>query len=170
MTQYPTNFSVDNINLGPCYVYFKGVHVGHTYGGVTVSITQSVIELKSDQYGEVPVKVVDAGLRIEVTANMTESSFANLNMLFSTATDQTTHLTFGKAIGGEIQTGELVLEPTDGSEIFQIYKAAPNIGEAVEIAFTPDKQRVLACKFVGLVDNTRASGDQMFRIGGFSSS
>ncbi|MDY0313754.1 MAG: hypothetical protein RBR32_01625 [Bacteroidales bacterium] len=111
----------------------------------------------------------DAGIRIEVTVNMTENVFSNVKILFSTYLDKTDHLEFGRPVGGDIVTGELVLEPTDGSEVYQIYKAAPNIGEAVEIAFTADTQRVFSCKFVGLIDDTRAVGDQLFRLGGFSS-
>lgn len=170
MTVYAVAGNADQISIGPCHVYFKGVHVGHTYGGVSVSVTQSVYELKTDQYGETPVRVLEGGLKIEITVNMTEATFANLKILFASATDQTTYLTFGKPVGTAISTGELVLEPIDGSSIFQIYKAAPNIGGAIEIAFTTDKQRVYACKFVGLIDDDRASGDQLFRIGGFSSS
>ncbi len=170
MSQYPLSFDSDNISIGPCYVYFDGVHVGHTFGGVTVSITQNTYELKSDQYGETPLRVLDAGLVMEVTVNMTESTFANLKLLFASAVDQTTYLTFGKPVGEVVATGELVLEPIDGSEIYQIYNAAPNVGGAVEIAFTTDNQRVYACRFVALIDDQRVSGDQLFRIGGFSSS
>jgi hypothetical protein len=169
MAQYPLVFDSDNISIGPCYVFFAGVHVGHTFGGVTVSITQNTYELKSDQYGETPLRVLDAGLVMEVTVNMTESTFANLKLLFASAVDETTYLTFGKPVGEPISTGELVLEPIDGSEIYQIYNAAPNVGGAVEIAFTTDNQRVYACRFMGLIDDARVSGDQLFRIGGFSS-
>ena len=169
MTTYPTAFDSENISIGPAFIYFKGRHIGHTYGGVSISITQNVYELKSDQYGETPVKVIDAGLALEVTANLTESTFDNLKMLFASAVDNTTFLTFGKPVGGPISAGELVIEPIDGSDVFQIYKAAPNIGGAVEIGFTTDNQRVYACKFVGLIDDGRPAGDQLFRIGGFSS-
>ena len=169
MPQYPLSFDSDNISIGPCYVYFAGAHIGHTFGGVTVSITQNTYELKSDQYGETPLRVLDAGLVMEVTVNMTESTFANLKLLFASATDETTYLTFGKPVGELVNTGELVLEPIDGSEIYQVYNAAPNVGGAVEIAFTTDNQRVYACRFMGLIDDQRVSGDQLFRIGGFSS-
>jgi len=170
MAQYPLSFDSDNISIGPCYVFFKGTHVGHTFGGVSVSVTQNTYELKSDQYGDTPLRVLDAGLVMEVTVNMTESTFANLKLLFASAVDESTYLTFGKPVGEPIATGELVLEPIDGSEIYQIYNAAPNVGGAVEIAFTTDNQRVYACKFVALIDDARESGDQLFRIGGFSSS
>ena len=166
MALFATDFDSDNISLGPCFVFWKGPtdlsfrHVGHTFGGVSVSITQTAYELKSDLYGDTPVRVVDGGVRIEVTVNMTETTFDNLKMLFSSATDGTpaTYLTFGKPVGGEINTGELILEPTDGSEVFHLYNAAANIGEAVEISYTTENQRVLACKFVGLIDDSRASG------------
>jgi hypothetical protein len=169
MPQFPLSFDSDNISIGPCYVYFAGTHVGHTFGGVTVSITQNTYELKSDQYGDTPLRVLDAGLVMEVTVNMTESTFANLKLLFASAVDETTYLTFGKPVGELVTTGELVLEPIDGSEIYQIYNAAPNVGGAVEIAFTTDNQRVYACRFMALIDDQRVSGDQLFRIGGFSS-
>lgn len=170
MSIYALAFSSNNISIGPCYAYFKGRHLGHTYGGVTFSVTQNTYELKSDQYGETPVRVLDAGLAVECTVNMTESTFDNLKVLFASATDETTFLTFGKPVGEAIDTGELLLEPIDGSSIIQLYNAAPNVGGAIEIAFTTDNQRVFACKFVGLIDDTRDSGDQLFRIGGFSSS
>ena len=169
MTIKATAFDSDNISIGPAYIYFAGRHVGHTYGGVNISITQNVYELKSDQYGETAVKVVDAGLVLEVTVNLTEATFENLKMLFASATDKTTYLTFGKPVGGAITTGELLIEPIDGTDIFQIYKAAPNIGGAVEIGFTTDSQRIFACKFIGLIDDSRVSGDQLFRIGSYSS-
>lgn len=170
MPIYPLSNNSDNISIGPCHVFFKGAHLGLTYGGVTISVNQSAYELKTDQYGETPVRVLDGGLRVEVTVNMTESTFANLKVLFASATDQTTYLTFGKPVGAAIDSGELVLEPTDGSSVFQIYKAIPNVGQAIEIAFTTGNQRVYACKFVGLMDTSRVSGDQLFRIGNFSSS
>jgi hypothetical protein len=170
MSVYTLAFNSDNISIGPCYVYYGGVHLGHTFGGVSVSVTQNVYQLKSDQYGDTPVRVLDAGLVVEVTVNLTEATFANLKILFASATDQTTYLTFGKPVGGAINTDELVLEPIDGSSIFQFYNAAPNVGGAIEIAFTTDAQRVFACKFVALIDDARISGDQLFRIGGFSSS
>jgi len=168
MATYNLAFDSDNISIGPAYVFFAGVHLGHTYGGVTLSLTQNVYELKSDQYGETPVRTVDAGLVLEATVNMTEATFANLKVLFASATDETTHLTFGKPVGEAITTGELVIEPIDGSNIIQIYKAAPNIGGAIEIAYTTDNQRVMSCKFSGLIDDARTSGDQLFRIGGYS--
>ena len=169
MSIYDLAFDSDNISIGPCYAYFAGRHLGHTYGGVSISITQNTYELKSDQYGETPLRVLDAGLVVEATVNMTEATFANFKVLFASATDQTTYLTFGKPVGEAVTTGELVLEPIDGSEIIQIYKAAPNVGGAIEIAYTTDNQRVFACKFMGLIDDARISGDQLFRIGGYSS-
>lgn len=170
MTVYATSFDSNNISIGPCYVYFLQRHVGHTYGGVTMSVTQNTYELKSDQYGDTAVRVLDAGLVLEITVNMTEATFDNLKTLFASATDETTFLTFGKPVGEPVTTGELVLEPIDGSEVVQVYNAAPNVGGAIEIAYTTDNQRVYACRFVGLIDDARDSGDQLFRIGGFSSS
>ena len=169
MPLYPIQFDSDNISIGPCYVYFGGRHIGHTFGGVSLSLTQNVFELKSDQFGETAVRVLDAGVALEVTVNLTEATFENLKMLFASATDQTTHLTFGKPVGGQISTAELILEPIDGTSPVQIYKAAPNIGGAIEIAYSND-QRVFACKFVGLIDDSRSLGDMLFRIGGVSSS
>jgi hypothetical protein len=171
MALFTTSFDSDNISLGPCFVYWKGVndvsfrHVGHTYGGVSVSITQKSYDLKSDQYGETPVRAVDGGVSIEATVNMTEMTFANLKMMFVTATDQTTFLTFGKPVGGALNFGQLILEPTDGTDVWHLYRAAANFNTAVEVSYTADKQRVFACKFIGMIDDSRTSGDQLFRVG-----
>lgn len=167
---YPFVQDSDNIQIGPCYAYYDKRHLGLTYGGVTISITQSAYEIKSDQYGDTPIRNIDGGLKIEVTVNMTESSFDNLKVLFSSYTDNTTYLTFGKPVGTVISGKELVLEPADGSSIYQIYNAVPNIGSAIELSYTTGNQRVYACKFVGQIDLTRVEGDQLFRIGGYSSS
>jgi hypothetical protein len=176
---YAKAFDSANISIGPAFIYYNGVHLGHTYGGVSVSITQNVFELKSDQYGETPVRTQDAGVSIDVTANLTESTFANLQVLFASASlvseDEgppliTEHLEFGKPIGGSITAYPLIVEPTDGSDIITIYKAAPNIGSAIEIAFNNESQRVYATTFKGLIDDSRAEGDQLFRIGGYDAS
>lgn len=173
MPLFATNFNSENISLGPCYVYFKGPldaafrHVGHTFGGVTVSVTQKAYELKSDLYGDAALKAVDGGVTIEATVNLTEMTFDNLKMLFTTAIEATpgTLLTFGSPVGTELNFGQLILEPTDGSEVWHLYKAAANFNSAIEIGFSPDKQRVFACKFAGMIDDSRAIGDQLFRIG-----
>jgi len=174
MALFATSFDSDNISLGPCFVYFKGAtdpifrHVGHTYGGVSVSVTQKSYDLKSDQYGDTPVRAVDGGVTLEATVNLTEMTFDNLKMMFTTATDvggAGATLTFGSPVGTSLVFGQLILEPTDGSEVWHIYKAAANFNSAIEVSYTVDKQRVFACKFIGMIDDSRASGDQLFRIG-----
>ena len=173
---YAKAFDSSKISIGPAYVYYDGVHLGHTYGGVSVSITQNVFELKSDQYGETPVGMQDAGVAIEAMVNLTEATFSNLQVLFASATlvaeDAgppliTEHLEFGKPIGGVIAAACLILEPIDGTEILTIYKAAPNIGSTIELPYNNESQRIFATKFVGLIDDTRTAGDQLFRIGGY---
>jgi len=172
MPLFTTSFDSDNISLGPCFVYFKGPldaefrHVGHTYGGVSVAVTQKSYDLKSDQYGETPVRAVDGGVTCEATVNLTEMTFENLKMMFTTASELGNDtLTFGSPVGTSLVFGELILEPTDGSEIWHIYKAAANFNSAIEIAYTVDKQRVFACKFIAMIDDGRAIGDQLFRLG-----
>ena len=172
----PTSFNVENLAVSPCLVYFKGPsdqtyrHVGHTFGGVEVSMTQSAVECKSDEYGEAALKSVDSGTKMSVTAHLAEATFANLQMMFTTAqavgTGNKEYMTFGMPVGTELITGDLVLQPTDGSSMFRIYRAAANVGSAINVTYDSTKQRVYPCKFDALIDTTRMSGDQLYRIGG----
>ena len=171
-----TNFNVENLAVSPCLVFFMGPedtvyrHVGHTFGGVEISITQGAVECKSDEYGEAALKTVDSGIKMSVTAHLAEATYKNLAMMFTTAkavgSGDKEYMTFGMPVGTELITGDLVLQPTDGSSMFRLYRAAANVGSAINVTYDSTKQRVYPCKFDALIDTNRTSGDQLFRIGG----
>ncbi len=69
--------------LGACGVYFgtksSEVSLGKTNGGVTVKISDSSVDLKSDQYGESPEDTVITGTTVEVSMQLAEIDLATLN-------------------------------------------------------------------------------------------
>lgn len=164
-----TSYSEDNIRLGVCEVEFDGNHMGHTYGGCTVSITTISVEKKTDKYGDVPVGYNDLGTRIEVTVRFTEEELAKIKKYFPTGTDAGDRITFGRTIGTALPSYRLVLDPVDGGEPIVIYRAVANPDTTQDIEYNNDGQRVWTVVFKGLPLSGRGENDQLFRIGGAAS-
>jgi hypothetical protein len=158
-----------NIVLGLCNVRFDGTQLGLTKGGVEVNITQTSVDVVVDDYGDTPVDSYDKGTTIEVIVNMVE--YGDLDLVaqaFPTATVRSDRLEFGDQAGSQISTGRLVLDPLNANDHnIMVYKARP-VGNAT-IGFTNDDVKVFTATFMGLIDTSRNTGDQLFRIGGPSS-
>ncbi len=158
-------------NLGTCRINFRARDMGHTQGGCTVKITVEQRDVVVDEYGVVPVDVVDLGTQIEATIPLVQASFDNYADVYPTLATilAANQLSSGRRVGQSIPGFRLVLDPlrvtdTDG---IVIYKACPS--DVAELGYSNDGERVLAVTFRGLIDTSRADGDRVFRIfGGMS--
>lgn len=154
-----------NINFDLANVSFNGVNIGFTKGGVDVNITMSSLDALIDDYGDTPIESFDRGTAIEVVINGAESARANLALAFPTAVVAGDRLKFGGQVGAKIPTGRLVIEPVAGNlDPVVVYKARAT--SDITISFNNEDIAVITTTFVGLIDTSRADGDQLFRIGG----
>ena len=158
-------------NLGSCRVNYQARDMGHTQGGVLVKITVEKREVVVDEYGVVPVDVVDVGTTIEATVPLVQASFDNYNAAYPTLDTILAGniLSSGREVGTSLGSGRLVLDPlraadTDGIVIYKAY-----VDDVAELGYTNEGERVLSCTFKGMVSEGRTEGDKVFRIfGGMS--
>jgi len=158
-------------NLGSCRVNYGARDMGHTQGGVGVKITVEKREVLVDEFGNVPVDVVDVGTNIQATVPLVQASFDNYEDAFPTlaAILSADQLSSGRRVGESLPTKRLVLDPlraadTDGIVIYKAY-----VDDVAELGYNNNGERVIAITFRGQLDENRTSGDKVFRIfGGMS--
>jgi hypothetical protein len=70
--------STKNVKLGVCKVYFGGVDLGLTKGGVEVAVTTETFKVEVDQYGKTPVKEQIMGRQVSAKVPMAETTLQNM--------------------------------------------------------------------------------------------
>lgn len=164
---------VDNIRLGHCEATYNSVDLGHTKGGVEITLSQDVYEATVDKYGSSPVKTFDKGLRVEVKLTLAEYQLDIMKAVINQAVKvegsggtPVDAVTFGKEAGSEIAGALLTLHPIDGTstqEDVSIYKAVP-IGE-VKLPYKIDEETTYEVTLLGLIDESKSDGNLIGKFG-----
>ena len=160
-----------NIQLGVCDVTYKGVDLGHTIGGVTVTYTPTYHETKVDQYGESVAKLFLVGETLEVEFNLAEWTLANWQNAIAMNTLQgDDSVSVGSIAGKNASTtaGLLVLHPivnasTNRNDDVSLYKAV-STGE-LKIEHKNDGEKVIPVKMQAIIDENRTDGNLLGFIG-----
>ena len=160
-----------NIRLGVCTVTYKGVDLGHTIGGVTVTYTPEHKEVSVDKFGNSIVEKFLVGERIKAVFSLAEWTLANLQVAIDQSTLQgDDSVSIGSNAGKRASTkaGLLVLHPIENAasnknDDFSIYKAV-STGE-LEIVNNNEGERVLPVEMDGLIDENRSDGNMLAFIG-----
>jgi hypothetical protein len=90
-----------NVRVGVCNVFFGGVDLGYTQGGVEVSVSTDTNKVEVDQFGKSPISETITGRMVSVKAPLAESTLANLNLTFPGSTIVAT--------GGAFATGTITV-------------------------------------------------------------
>ncbi len=159
------------IQLGVCSVTYKGVDLGHTIGGVTVTYTPEYHETKVDKYGSSVVEKFLVGERLVAKGSLAEWTLANLQVAISQGTLQGDDSVSVGSIAGKkasLTAGLLVLHPiAAGASVrdydVSIYKAV--VTNELSIEHKNDGEKVLPVEFDGLVDENRTDGNMLGFIG-----
>lgn len=106
-----------NVKLGVCKVYYGGVDLGLTKGGVEVAVTTETFKVEVDQYGKTPVKEQIMGRQVSAKVPMAETTLQNMAdlmpgaALVTNGVKASATLTFGTVtasstatIGGQVFT------------------------------------------------------------------
>lgn len=160
------------VQLGVCSVTYKGVDLGHTIGGVTLTYTPDFHETKVDKYGSSNVEKFLVGEKLMAKMNLAEFTLANLQNAIALSTLQgDDSISVGSQAGKRVSStaGLLVLHPinapsndTRGYDV-SIYKAV--VTNEVAIEHKNDGEKVLPVEFDGLIDEGRADGNLLGFIG-----
>ena len=153
--------------LGTCRVHFGDRDMGYTQGGVTVAITTDWIDILVDDYGSVPVDMIDVGTNIEATVPLAQASLDNYEDAFGMG-DRPVYpsdrITFGRTTGDSIVKKRLVLDPLNDNDNIVLYLAG--VVSVDELGYNNDGIRILGLHFRAFIDTGRSEGDKLFRIGG----
>jgi len=165
--------SVTNVKIGACRVSYKGVDLGHTKGGVTVSYEPEYADKSVDRWGNSKVGRALIGEVLTATVPLVELSIANLlRVMPATSANAGQAATLGRQArdltGDE---GELILHPLRNadnnlSEDIVIYKAV--VTSNVELNYEVDNQTVYEVTFEGYVDTGRTDGAALGHFGRIS--
>lgn len=163
---------VTKVQLGVCSVTYKGVDLGHTIGGVTLTYTPDFHETKVDKFGTSNVEKFLVGEKLMAKMNLAEFTLANLQNAIALSTLQgDDSISIGSQAGKRVSStaGLLVLHPinapandTRGYDV-SIYKAV--VTNEVTIEHKNDGEKVLPVEFDGLIDEGRADGNLLGFIG-----
>ena len=156
-----TSKDLTEINLGHADVTWGGVTLGHTMGGVNVTIETTVVDAMADDYGESPVFGVYNGDTIEVTVPVAQYAIDVLETAFPFATVADSKVKIGKTVGEKttVHSDALVITP----KATAFAGLALTVHEAVvvnrgEISFANDEQTVVELTFRGYIDSSNSDG------------
>lgn len=100
----------DNVKLGVCRVYFDGVDLGYTKGGVEVEVATETHKVTVDQFGNSEINEYIMGRTVRATVPLAETTLENLVRIMPGAT----------MVGGGVKASgsfEFAAQPADGDTI-----------------------------------------------------
>lgn len=159
---------------GPCRITYKGVDLGHTTGGVLLTVERDFEDVKVDRYGETPIDKVLTGNRVMVNFTLAQPSHRSLDVAIpeTSSIDGTAgdRIDLGTQAGASLraEAGLLVIHPlkndnADLSDDVNIYKAVS--AENVELPMRIDEQKVVEITMHALVDETYGTGRRLGHVG-----
>jgi hypothetical protein len=151
-----------DVRLGHCTVTLGTTDLGHTKGGVEITIKNDVTETTVDKYGSTPAKAWHKGTRVEVKVVLAEYTNALLKEVLNGAAMSGANMTFGSNAGAKLTGAALTLHPIEAAddddtldvEIFSVVV----IGD-VKLAYKVDEETVHEVTFLGLVSEDDADED-----------
>ncbi|MFP3609178.1 hypothetical protein SB778_03575 [Paraburkholderia sp. SIMBA_050] len=161
-----------NVKMGVCLVYYKGIDLGYTQGGVQVTVTTQTHKTNVDQFGKTTVNEQIMSRDVSVKVPLAETTLENLvatmpgATIVGTGTDKKAIVTSGVGVSLLDLAGELRLHPKgravdDYSEDFVIPLAATSGG--LSFAYEVEKERIFDTTFTGYPD---PATEELFAIGG----
>lgn len=168
--------STNNVKLGVCRIYFNGIDLGYTQGGVDVEVSTDTHKVMVDQFGETEVNEYIMKRTCQVTVPLAETTVDNMVTIMPGATLVTDSVDTNKK-RVDVTTGvgtslldsaqELILRPIeldtqtpDKSEDFVVPLAAT--AGALQFAYKVDEERVFNTVFTAYPDS--ATG-KLFHFG-----
>jgi len=162
---------IANFRIGSADITLNAVAIGHTKGGVEITVTPAIHEKKVDQYGESPVGVTVLGHRIEIKCFFAESDLTHINKAIAGSTLTTgatkNEVGIGKDAGQALTGVPLLIHPRDMAAVTDLdwnFASVVPIG-APTFAFKTDEDRVYEVLFLALLVPGGTDGEKIVHIG-----
>ena len=161
---------LDKIESTPCSVTYGGLLMGHTVGGVTVSIRPIMRERKVDEFGETVVDLVQTGDAVEIKMRLAERSMKTISSVYAYGSEYSSTIwSIGRrpTLRAREVAKEMILHPlrTSGTaKDLVFYKVAPKENGEFNVGKIGDDQ-VFEVTFICLPDETKDDGNLIGRIG-----
>lgn len=147
-----------NVKLGVCKVYYDGVDLGYTKGGVEVTVTTETHKVEVDQFGKSPINELIMSRDARVKCPLAETTLANLVSIMPGATLVTgggaSRVDVEHSIGTDLLTiaKPLILHPqnllaADLTEDFTLLLAGT--GGQLQFAYKLEEERIFNIEFTG---------------------
>lgn len=124
-----------NVKLGVCQLFFAGVDLGYTKGGVEVTVSTETHEVNVDQFGKTSINQLIMGRDCKVKAPLAETTLENMVAVMPGAALTVT--------GGAVATGTLTIATNPAANdtvlvngVTLTFKAVPASGYEVAIGAT----------------------------------
>lgn len=100
-----------NVKLGVCKVFYAGVDLGYTKGGVEVTVKTDTHKVQIDQFGKSSINELVMGREVTAKVPLAETTVENMVAIMPGATMTTT--------GGTVASGTITIaaNPADGENI-----------------------------------------------------
>ena len=162
--------NVDNVKLGICDVTLGGSDIGHTKGGVELSITPDIHSVTVDKYGSSVVKAYEIGTAVEVKITCAEyqkdliaKAIAGSTLTAGSTKDQ---IGIGGTAGKELTASAMVLHPTafgtSTDDDITLHKVIPM---GTMLPFKVEEETVYEATFMALIDESQTDGEMIARFG-----
>lgn len=166
--------NINNLRMGVCSISLGGNDVGHTLGGVKITITRKLTDLKADKYGESPVDKVLTDVELKVATKVAEPVIANIQKTLPESDYQIGSagsrlgIAAGEGASMRASAQQLVLHPlskaaTDFTEDYTVYLAVPTASPVLN--YEVAGQRVFDVEFDALVSEAFVAGRRLGHMG-----
>jgi FMN-dependent NADH-azoreductase len=150
--------------LGACQINYDSTDLGKTFGGVSVALSESTVQLKTDQDGETPVDEIIVGTQVVVTGNLADIDLDTI----ATLTKQTkvtdtnkekVEITTNMGTSLLTEAKVLIIKPYVGGSVSTnantwITLALAGLKVTSNLAYNASDQRVLAFEATGYASST----------------
>lgn len=93
--------NTENVKLGVCQVFFDGVDLGYTKGGVEVEVTSETKKVEVDQFGKTPINEIIMSRAVTAKVPLAETTLENIVRIMPGARLE--------AVGGAKASGTITL-------------------------------------------------------------
>ncbi len=163
--------AVGNVTAGPAQVKLADTEIGHTEGGVVVTITPQNRARIVDQFGQAEVAILHQGDLVRVVVPWAEWTADVLAEVYNPGDDQTAaasgekFMGIGRSAGFIYTTQDLKVIPRLTADIalrLQMFLATP-MGELV-LNHNDADDRIFSTEFACLVDESKTDGQLIGKI------